>query len=1080
MDVTSRVIRFLAVGLLLAPLACGGEGDDEEEGAAQPQSSMIGPAGGTVIGPLGAKVVIPPGALASDTLITIEQTSAGAPALPAWFSEVGEMFAFTPHGTTFAVPVTITLPFDAAGAPDGAVPALYKTDAENQWKQVLNSTFDANSVSAEVTSFSYAIKKLGGPFRSWLVGDVLRDGPFAIPEAPDDRNDERSGFEVLDESYDFGPALMLDPSAPMDILPREIRATGRIFASEWGDTYAISNEAPIGRAREDPIGNWVQFEQVQSYIKLNSRARLTFKVTNVRLEAVDAGSDDLDPCTVGTGDPLSGLCDGGMESRIGFGVIAWRGEPSVWARSVFFQRWGRATLSGWRKHWRLSAEPDPMDAQYSMWGDGNVTLDTDVDQDDSGGHAKLELADPVFIEVDLSGVADLSSDNELEPFTVAAHVTSFVSNRRKSELSYLGAYFRDPEALGGSVEVITEGLQPIDTAPDEPSEVDPETGCVPDASAGTLQFLSPEYTIGEAVGASGARLYVMRTGGSAGEVTATVSTGDGTALAGADYVPVDTTVTFADGDTVPRLVNVPLLYSAEEEPDKTFDVTLSAPTGCASLGSPATVTILDDTRELPSSFTLGGTVSGLEGSGLVLISEGFEQPITDNGDFTFARPIPSGWLYDVRVKTQPTDPSQVCSVTRGKGTITDANVTDVAVNCTAQADTGGLDASFGEAGKVTTGLIGGAVAMALQSDGKIVLLGERTLARYDGEGRLDMSFGDSGQVNVVFSGGVQDEAQDLAIQADGMIVVAGFTRVGSSDDFGVVRYDADGSLDEGFGTGGKVSVDFSAGVDRATAVLVQPDGSIVVAGHASISSPLGNDNDFAVARFTSDGALDTSFGAGGKVTTNVAGRTDLAYAAALQADGKIVLAGRVADDGGDPPDLGLVRYNDDGSLDTDFGESGSVRLATPNTWDEAADLAIQGDDKIVAAGFATDGSYGFALWRFNADGGRDSGFGSDGFVRTALTPRDDYGRALVLQEDGKIVVVGQTSNLEKPDFGIVRYTPAGVLDSSFGVDGMLSVDFFGSGDEARDVALQADGRLVVSGTAVNGASNGLGLIRLEP
>jgi hypothetical protein len=113
------------------------------------------PAGGTVAGPNGARAVIPRGALATDTTIGIEQTQASAPALPAGFVALGPMFAFTPHGTTFAAPVTVTLPFDPASVPTGTTPALYKTDAQNQWERVAGATFGADSVNAQLTNFSW-------------------------------------------------------------------------------------------------------------------------------------------------------------------------------------------------------------------------------------------------------------------------------------------------------------------------------------------------------------------------------------------------------------------------------------------------------------------------------------------------------------------------------------------------------------------------------------------------------------------------------------------------------------------------------------------------------------------------------------------------------------------------------------------------------------------------------------------------------------------------------------------------------------------------------------------------------------
>lgn len=175
MNLITRFVPLAASFLLLGLGACGGGGNADEGGSTipPPPPAGVGPAGGTVTGPNGAKVVVPPGALTTTVDIRIEQTSAGAPALPAGHAAFGQMFAFTPHGTAFAVPVTVTLPFDPASVPAGSAPAFFKTNsAQDQWQQVANAAFGADSVSAEVTSFSFfqpAIPPVvrGEPHRSW-------------------------------------------------------------------------------------------------------------------------------------------------------------------------------------------------------------------------------------------------------------------------------------------------------------------------------------------------------------------------------------------------------------------------------------------------------------------------------------------------------------------------------------------------------------------------------------------------------------------------------------------------------------------------------------------------------------------------------------------------------------------------------------------------------------------------------------------------------------------------------------------------------------------------------------------------
>jgi uncharacterized delta-60 repeat protein len=702
---------------------------------------------------------------------------------------------------------------------------------------------------------------------------------------------------------------------------------------------------------------------------------------------------------------------------------------------------------------------DPSVKSVELWNASNFILDRDVDGD--GQHAKLALIQNLPVNVDLSKVG---KDNK---FTVAVTLETDIFNRRHSEFAYLGAFLRDPQEIGGDVQVITEGLEPTDGLLSEPEDPTLPAGCVP--GAGTLEFVSPSYTIGEAVGASGVTLLVMRTGGRAGQVTATVSTSDGTATAGEDYTPPITTVTFNDGEIGPRAVKVPLIYSADAEPDKTFNVTLSAPTGCAHLGLASTVvTILDDTRPLPSSFTIGGTVSGLVGTGLVLKNLGTNDLSPGNGVFAFTIPFPSGIPYNVTVAAQPTNPTQVCTVANGSGTVTDANITNVTVACLTPDTTPGLDPLFGSGGKVTTGMPGGAKAMALQTDGKIVLVGGKTLARYNTDGSPDSTFG---TVTVLMG-----TAQAVAIQPDGKIVVAGFSRTTTQDDFAVERYDGNGILDTSFG-GGLVTTDFNGSLDKAWAVLVQTDGKIVVAGHAATGTPLGLDNDFAVARYTSIGALDMSFNTDGKVTTNVGGRTDLTSAAVLQPDGGIVLTGRVSDDG-IGADVGLVRYDGNGSPDPGFGVQGIVRT---NLASLPSGVALQPDGKILVSVRAlAGGTTVFGAMRFEGDGDVDTGFGIGGLATAGFSPLNDYAHAVAVGSGGKIVVAGQSSNLVNPDFAIARFTAGGTLDPSFDTDGKLTVSFFDSFDSAECAAIQTDGKIVVGGFARNGTSTALGMVRVLP
>jgi uncharacterized delta-60 repeat protein len=248
----------------------------------------------------------------------------------------------------------------------------------------------------------------------------------------------------------------------------------------------------------------------------------------------------------------------------------------------------------------------------------------------------------------------------------------------------------------------------------------------------------------------------------------------------------------------------------------------------------------------------------------------------------------------------------------------------LAVAGPAYAKAGDLDPTFGTGGKVTTDFAGGldeTLALAVQG-GKLVAAGRAAtetnddfaLARYNADGSLDPTFGTGGRVTTDFAG-FTDQAYALAVQADGKLVTAGLAFGAAGFDFGLVRYNADGSVDSGFGTGGRVTTDFAGGFDQANALAVQADGKLVAAGFTQ-----GAGVDFVLARYNPDGSLDSSFGTGGQVTTDFAGNTDEAFALAVQADDKLVTAGLAFSGVGF--DFGLVRYNPDAVWTQVLGPAG--------------------------------------------------------------------------------------------------------------------------------------------------------------
>ena len=262
----------------------------------------------------------------------------------------------------------------------------------------------------------------------------------------------------------------------------------------------------------------------------------------------------------------------------------------------------------------------------------------------------------------------------------------------------------------------------------------------------------------------------------------------------------------------------------------------------------------------------------------------------------------------------------------------------------------------------------------------------------------------------VGAGTSTDTGRSVTVQADGKIVVAGVgTGIGTGTDFAVVRYNADGSLDTTFGTGGKILTPIGTGTaaNAGYSVTVQADGKIVVAGYGSGNA---TGTDFAVVRYNTDGSLDTGFGTGGKIVTPVGTTTssDTGRSVTIQADGKIVVAGQGQGSG---TDIAVVRYNADGSLDTTFGTGGKiltpVGTGTGTSNDAGYGVTVQADGKIVVAGFGVDSgtSNDFAVVRYNANGTLDTGFGPNGTGKI-LTPvgtgtSNDYGQSVVIQADAK-------------------------------------------------------------------------------
>jgi uncharacterized delta-60 repeat protein len=394
----------------------------------------------------------------------------------------------------------------------------------------------------------------------------------------------------------------------------------------------------------------------------------------------------------------------------------------------------------------------------------------------------------------------------------------------------------------------------------------------------------------------------------------------------------------------------------------------------------------------------------------------------------------------------------------------------------ANADAAGgmLDTGFGSNGTVITDLGSPSdtgVNLVLQPDGKIVLAGtaqldssnpnNRTsiLVRYNSDGTLDTTFGTNGKVATVVGGPV-------ALQTDGKLIVGG----GMSGGIGLARYAANGTLDNTFGTNGVVSVwqnDNSNFRFSFGDLVIQPDGKIVVIG---IQEAIGGNHVYCViARFQGNGALEENSRAFFDESNFPESERNYCKAVALQPDGKIILSGHAEPNfTGMAIILGRLKSGSTSSFDPTFGTNGHGTVVTPIASFRHGNgaLAVQADGKIDLAGTTyadqNNNNENLALVRYNSNGTLDNTLGGNGIVITDLG-NNEVGNDLAVQADGKIIVAGKSYSNTSSDFLLVRYNANGTLDSSFANSGKAILDLGGS-DSAEGILLQPDSKILAVGT----------------
>jgi uncharacterized delta-60 repeat protein len=385
------------------------------------------------------------------------------------------------------------------------------------------------------------------------------------------------------------------------------------------------------------------------------------------------------------------------------------------------------------------------------------------------------------------------------------------------------------------------------------------------------------------------------------------------------------------------------------------------------------------------------------------------------------------------------------------------------------AQAGQLDTTFATKGIFLlnpVGQQGGSTRVALQTDGKIVLAAPSgdpqqanngiALVRLNTNGTPDAGFGTAG---VVVFGVEHTVPVGVAIQLDGKIVVGSTAgaNVDGGGGFGLARFNSNGSVDTSFGAGGQVQV-VPFGTALSAALVLQSDGKILMTGSN------------AVARFDSNGQLDTTFGTGGISVLPFFG----AAAIAEQSDGKILIASSSQLFDADTDGM-IVRLNSNGTLDKTFGLFGQISSAAsggafgPTGVAAVSSIVLQVDGKFIVAGALTSklinppgsNSTGFGLVRYNSNGSIDTSFGTRGGVLTNFGSNPNATAfALAIQSNGDIVAAGQAG----PSLALSRYTSAGKLDTTFGSSGTVTTSLGSNASAISSLAIQSDGKIVAAGS----------------
>ena len=397
----------------------------------------------------------------------------------------------------------------------------------------------------------------------------------------------------------------------------------------------------------------------------------------------------------------------------------------------------------------------------------------------------------------------------------------------------------------------------------------------------------------------------------------------------------------------------------------------------------------------------------------------------------------------------------------------------------ATAGPGSLDQTFSGNG-IATVFRGGATAEAVAVDrqDRIVVAGHTygasvdiAVARFRWNGSLDGTFGGDGRVRIDL--GAKEQALDVAVAEDGKVVVVGYRATRKAETWFVMQLRANGSRDDSFGGDGVVFTDFGRPFEQANAVAIQPDGTIVVGGSAA----KGIYENWAISRYLAGGTLDDTFGGDGRVVLSLSSTGEEVQDLLIAANG--IFAGGYAERSY-LPGFAIAKLRLDGRRATTFGKNGIRVVNLGPGADSAFGVSLQEDGKPVLAGYASRGGKAdWGLVRLRAGGGLDGSFGGDGVVTTAFTSAYELAASVALQTNGRIVVAGRAHGASgTDDLAIVRYLPGGALDLTFSGNGKAMFNPFGGNDVANDVLVHA-GTILVAGSATHRLTPKMTVLRLR-